>query len=113
MPLLTVHTDIPHQKYAPWEFLAKFRLLASPIWAYCTVVLHCCIVLYCSVALLSTLLQVRYTGYCTYVHRRKIYTEEKAKVVAAAWGIELLQFPAAPAILSQDKLKDRILFVLG
>ena len=70
--------------------------------------LHCCIVLYCSVAG-----QVYTVGYCTYVHRRKIYTEEKAKVVAAAWGIELLQFPAAPAILSQDKLKDRILFVLG
>ena len=31
-------------------------------------------------------------------HRRIICTEEKAKVVAAAWGTELIQFLAAPAI---------------
>ena len=31
----------------------------------------------------------------------RIYTEEKAKVVAAAWGTELLQFLAALAILHQ------------
>ena len=35
-------------------------------------------------------------------HRGRIYTEEKAKVVAAAWGTELLQFLAALAILHQD-----------
>ena len=38
----------------------------------------------------------RVTGKC----RRRIYfTEEKAKVVAAAWGTELIQFLAALAIL--------------
>ena len=32
-------------------------------------------------------------------HRRKINTEKKAKVVAADWGTELIQFLAALAIL--------------
>ena len=31
------------------------------------------------------------------VHRRRINTEEKAKVVAAAWGTEFIQFLAALA----------------
>ena len=31
----------------------------------------------------------------TIEHRRKIYTEEKSKVVAAVWGTELIQFLAA------------------
>ena len=35
-------------------------------------------------------------------HRRRIKTEEKAKVVAAAWGAKLIQFLAALAILYQD-----------
>ena len=36
----------------------------------------------------GTLLRLRlYEG-----HRRRIHTEEKAKVVAAAWGTELIQF---------------------
>ena len=35
-------------------------------------------------------------------HRRRINTEEKAKVVAAVWGTELIQFLAALAILHQD-----------
>ena len=39
---------------------------------------------------------------------RRINTEEKAKVVAAAWGKELIQFLAAIAILHQDDLKKRI-----
>ena len=34
-----------------------------------------------------------------YNHRRRMYTEEKAKVVAAVWGIEFIQFLAALAIL--------------
>ena len=34
-------------------------------------------------------------------HRRKIYTEEKAKVVTAAWGIELIQFLVALASVPQ------------
>ena len=42
-------------------------------------------------------------------HRRRIYTEEKAKVVAADWGTELRQFLAALAILHQDDLKNTII----
>ena len=40
--------------------------------------------------------------------RKKIMTEEKAKVVAAVWGTELIQFLAALAILHQDDLKIRM-----
>ena len=36
-------------------------------------------------------------------HRRRIYTEEKTKVVAASWGTKFLQFLAALAILHQDE----------
>ena len=32
-------------------------------------------------------------------HRRRIYTEEKAKVVASSWGTELLQFFVSLSIL--------------
>ena len=35
-------------------------------------------------------------------HKRKINTEEKAKVVAAVLGTELIQFLATLAILHQD-----------
>ena len=38
-------------------------------------------------------------------HRRRIKTEEKAKVTAAVWGTELLHFLAAQAILHQHDLK--------
>ena len=42
-------------------------------------------------------------------HRRKINTEEKAKVVAAVWETELIQFfVAALAILQQDDFKKRM-----
>ena len=40
-----------------------------------------------------------------YHHRKRINTEEKAKVVAAAWGTDLLQFLAALAFLHLDDLK--------
>ena len=40
--------------------------------------------------------------------RKRINTEETAKVFAAAWGTELLQFLAALAILDQDDLKKKI-----
>ena len=40
-------------------------------------------------------------------NRRRIYTEEKAKVVAAAWGTELLQFLVARSFLNLDNLKIR------
>ena len=39
-------------------------------------------------------------------HRRRIYTEAKAKVVAAAWGSELIQFLAALAIFYKGDLKN-------
>ena len=43
-------------------------------------------------------------------HRRRIYTEEMAKVVAAVWGVELIRFLTALAILQQDymKIKDEV-----
>ena len=41
-------------------------------------------------------------------HRRRIKTEEKAKVAAAAWGTELIKFFAALAILHQDDLMNRM-----
>ena len=40
--------------------------------------------------------------------KKMINKEEKAKVVAAAWGTELTQFLAALAILHQDDLKKRM-----
>ena len=42
-------------------------------------------------------------------HRRRINTEEKAKVVAAAWVKELIKFLAALAILRQDDFKNRLI----
>ena len=41
-------------------------------------------------------------------HRRRIYTENKAKVVAAVWGTEFIEFLATLAILHQDDMKKRI-----
>ena len=41
-------------------------------------------------------------------HTRSIYTEEKAKVVAAVWGTEFIQFLGALAILHQEDLKNRM-----
>ena len=38
-------------------------------------------------------------------HRRRIKTEEKAKVIAAAWKAELIHFFAMLAILHKDDLK--------
>ena len=40
-------------------------------------------------------------------HTRRITTEAKAKVVAAAWGTALFHFFAALAILNPDDLKTR------
>ena len=44
--------------------------------------------------------------------RRRIYTEEKAKVAAASWGIELLQFLAPLTILLQNDFKNRVICTL-
>ena len=41
-------------------------------------------------------------------HRRRIKTEEKAKVVTAVRGTELIQFLAALAISHQDDSKKRM-----
>ena len=41
-------------------------------------------------------------------HRRRIKTDEKAKVVAAAWVAELIKFLAALSVLHQDDLKNRM-----
>ena len=41
-------------------------------------------------------------------HRRRIYAEEKAKVVAGVWGTDCIPYLAALAILQQDDLKKRI-----
>ena len=41
-------------------------------------------------------------------HRKRIETEERAKVVADAWGTELIQFLAALLFLHQDDLKKRV-----
>ena len=41
------------------------------------------------------------------MHRIRINTEEKATVVAAVWGTELIKFLAALAILHHDDLKNR------
>ena len=40
--------------------------------------------------------------------RRRIKTEEKAKVATAVWGAESIYFLAALAILYQDDLKNRM-----
>ena len=57
------------------------------------------------------LLYILTAGQLTQVNgfRRRIYTEEKAKVVADAWGTELLQFLAALAILHQDDLNNSMI----
>ena len=41
-------------------------------------------------------------------HRRRIKTEEKAKVVAGVWGTKFIKFLAALAIFHQDDLKKRV-----
>ena len=46
-------------------------------------------------------------------HKRRIYTTEKAKVVAASWGTELPQFLATLAILHQNRLKNMLIFTLS
>ena len=43
-----------------------------------------------------------------YFHRIRIYTEEKAKLVAAVWGTEFIQCLAALVILHQEELKNRL-----
>ena len=41
-------------------------------------------------------------------HRRRIYTEEKAKVVTAVWGTEFIPLVVALEVLHQDDIKKRI-----
>ena len=42
------------------------------------------------------------------MHRRRINTEEKAKVVAAVWGTEFIQFLAALALCTRTILTNRM-----
>ena len=44
----------------------------------------------------------------SWLHRRRIMTEEKRKVIAAVWVKKLIQFLAALASFHQDDLKKRI-----
>ena len=41
-------------------------------------------------------------------HRRRIYTEDKGKVVAAVWGTEFIPFLAMLAVFHQDDMKKRM-----
>ena len=42
----------------------------------------------------------------TVAYKWRIDTEEMAKVVAAAWGTEFIQFLTAPAILHQEEFEE-------
>ena len=42
-----------------------------------------------------------------YLNRRRITTKEEAKVVAAVWGTELIQFIVALAIFHRDDFEDK------
>ena len=67
-----------------------------------------------SIIVLLTLLYTSVQLYCNSPtgkggwHRRRIYTKEKAKVIAAIRGTEFIQFLTALAILHQDDMKKRI-----
>ena len=41
------------------------------------------------------------------LHRRRIKTEENAKVVAAVWGTEFIQFLAALDIFNEDDFEKK------
>ena len=47
-------------------------------------------------------------GFESLQHRRRLKTEEKAKVLAAVWGEEFIQFLAALAVLSGMILNNRM-----
>ena len=47
-------------------------------------------------------------SYTLHRHRRRIQTEEKAKVVASVWGVKCIQFLVALAVLPRMILKNRI-----
>ena len=42
------------------------------------------------------------------LHRRRIKTEENAKVVASVWGTEFIQFLAALDIFNDDDFEKRM-----
>ena len=46
------------------------------------------------------------------MHRRRIDTEVEAKVVAAVWGTEFIQFLAALAILHYNYFEEQEKFIL-
>ena len=49
-----------------------------------------------------------HSAVCTPFHRRRIKTEEKAKVVVDDWGAESVHFFAALGILGQADIKHRM-----
>ena len=48
-----------------------------------------------------------YSGRESSRHRRSIYTEGKAKVVASVWGKKIIQFLAASTVLPRTSLNKR------
>ena len=55
----------------------------------------------CSIQYMQHAHRVYYTAF----HRRRIKTDGKAKVVAAFWGTELIQFLAALAVLHHGRFE--------
>ena len=58
-------------------------------------------VVICSIQHMQHAHRVYYTAF----HRRRIKTDGKAKVVAAFWGTELIQFLAALAVLHYGRFE--------
>ena len=47
-------------------------------------------------------------SFVKWTYRRRIYTEEKTKVVADVWRTEFIQFLSALAVLHQDDMLKRM-----
>ena len=59
----------------------------------------------------SNILRHRWTRYpLQRYHRRRIYTEEKAKVVAAVWGAELIKFRFRARMIGRNGLIEKFTF---
>ena len=56
----------------------------------------------------SKVMLIIHCGAVLYRHRRRIKTEEKAKVGASVWGKESIQFLAVLAILHKDDLNNKM-----
>ena len=51
-------------------------------------------------------------AYCTLYSRRRIRTEEKAKVVAAVWGAEFIQIPCLFSCFAPGRFEEKDEFIL-